>query len=157
MAPTRNQFFAPGELPLVLLAVLANQPRHGYELMTELDRLFAPAYSSSAGSVYPAIAALAEEGLIVAESTGARKVYRPTASGRSALAKRRSTLAAIEVRTGARLYPDGGLDGPLERFVKRVGELSGRVDPDKVEQVLDEAATAIEALDAKGATHARGR
>jgi DNA-binding PadR family transcriptional regulator len=91
----RNQFFAPGELPLVLLAILGAEPRHGYELMAELDRLFSPAYRSSAGSVYPAIAALDEGGLIAASPSGVRKTYRLTPAGRSALAKRRSALAAI--------------------------------------------------------------
>ena len=151
----RNQFFAPGELPLVLLAVLGAQPRHGYELMAELDRLFSPAYRSSAGSVYPAIAALDEEGLITASSPGPRKTYRLTPAGRSALAKRRSALAAIEVRTGARLRPEEGLNAALDRFVNRVGALSGRLDPAVVESILDGAASQIEALDAKGAAHAR--
>lgn len=150
----RNQFFAPGELPLVLLAVLGTEPRHGYELMAELDRLFSPAYRSSAGSVYPAIAALDEEGLIAATSTGPRRTYRLTAAGRGALAKRRSALAAIEVRTGARLRPEEALGAALDRFVNRVGALSGRLDPVLVESILDGAASQIEALDGKGAADA---
>lgn len=150
----RNQFFAPGELPLVLLALLALAPRHGYELMAELDRLFAPAYRSSAGSVYPAIAALDEEGLIAASRSGPRKTYRLTSAGRTALIKRRSAVAAIEVRTGARLRPEEGLGAALDRFVNRVTALSGRLDPELVESILDGAASQIEALDAEGAVDA---
>ena len=153
-ATSRNQFFAPGELPLVLLAILAAEPRHGYELMVELDRLFSPAYRSSAGSVYPAIAALDEEGLITSSPSSPRKTYRLTSAGRAALTKRRSGLAAIEVRTGARLRPEEGLSAALDRFVNRVGALSGRLDPVLVEAILDGAASEIEALDSQGAADA---
>ncbi|HET6874077.1 MAG TPA: PadR family transcriptional regulator [Acidimicrobiales bacterium] len=155
MAGQRNQFFAPGELPLVLLALVAGRPRHGYDLMAELDRLFQPAYSSSPGSVYPAVAALAEEGLIARSTSGTPKTYRLTAAGRTALSKRRAALAAIEVRTGARLDPDGGLAGALERFANRVNAVAGRVDPAPVERILDRAASEIEALDRPGAADAR--
>ena len=155
MAGRRNQFFAPGELPLVLLALMASRPRHGYELMAELDRLFGPGYSSSPGSVYPAVAALAEEGLIARSTSGTPKTYRLTAAGRMALSRRRAALAAIEVRTGARLGPEGGLAGALERFTNRVSAVTGRVDPAAAEKILDRAASEIEALDNQGATHAR--
>jgi len=150
MSRTRNQFFAPGELPLVLLALLAHQARHGYELMAELDRLFGPAYSASAGSVYPAMAALAEEGLIASSKAGPRTVHRLTAAGRSALAKRRTSLAGIEVRTGARLGPDGDLSGALDRFATRVGALAGRIDPTLAEEALEAAACNLEAMAEQG-------
>ena len=151
---SRNQFFAPGELPLVLLAVLASRPRHGYELMAELDRLFSPGYRSSAGSVYPAVAALAEEGLIAASSAGPRKIYRVTNAGRTALARRRPALASIEVRTGARLGPEEGLSPMLERFANRIEALSGRLDPQVVAAALDRTASELEAMDGKGVADA---
>lgn len=147
----RNQFFQPGELALVLLALVGSRPRHGYELMAELDRLFGPSYRSSPGSVYPAVAALLEAGLFVASASGSRKVYRLSAAGRAALSRRRTALAEIEVRTGARLDPDGGLGPVLERFIARVGALAGRVDPDAVDAVLEQAAAEIEQLDARSA------
>src|SRR5947209_17173109 len=99
--PTR--FFRHGELPLVLLALVRERPMHGYQMMAELTRLFAPAYRPSPGTVYPAIDALEAEGLIAGEDVASRTVYRLTDVGRGALEDRFEKLAEIELRTGARL------------------------------------------------------
>jgi DNA-binding PadR family transcriptional regulator len=146
----RVQFFQPGELPLVLLELVHGRPRHGYELMNELDRLFGPAYRASAGSVYPALTALVEEGLIVEEAGGARRRYRCSSTGRAALDKRRSALAAIEVRTGVRLRPEHELASVVERFGARVEQLRGLVEPDELEEMLSEVATRLETAANKG-------
>src|SRR5438552_8878263 len=140
----RRQFFQPGELPLILLELVKNQPRHGYELMSELDRLFGPHYRASAGSVYPALTALVEEGLLLEEQDGPRRRFRSSASGRAALAKRKAALAAIEVRTGVRLRPEHELATVIERFGARIEQLRGRIEPDDLEAMLDEVATRLE-------------
>ena len=141
----RVQLFQPGELPLVLLELVHSRPRHGYELMNELDRLFGPVYRASAGSVYPALTALVEEGLILEDAQGPRRRYRCSATGRAALEKRRAALAAIEVRTGVRLRPEHELADAVERFGSRVARLRGLVEPGDVEQMLDEVASRLEA------------
>ena len=143
---TRVQFFQYGELPLVLLAVLATGPRHGSELMHELGRLFGPAYTPSAGSVYPAVSALEAEGLIESEANGARRSYRLTPAGETALDERRGLLAEIEIRTGVRVGPSGDLTDAVERFARRVAALNGHVEPALVERELDRAITRLEAL-----------
>ena len=142
----RNQVFLPGELPLVVLALLERQPLNRYELMAELSRLFGPRYKASPGSVYPAVAALHEQGLIAQHRTGGRPRYRLSRLGREALDHRREALATIEVREGVRFGTDGGLEPVLERFVARLLPLSGRVDAEKVEYVLDETASVVEAM-----------
>jgi DNA-binding PadR family transcriptional regulator len=112
--------------------------------MSELNRLFAPAYSPSPGSVYPALDALASEGLIVGDADGDRTVWRPTRAGRRALADRADMLATLEVRTGIRLGEDQSLGPVLARFVARLMPLSNRIDPQTVADVLDDAAAQIE-------------
>jgi DNA-binding PadR family transcriptional regulator len=140
-----RRFFGHGELPLVLLALLAERPMHGYDLMAELGRLFAPHYRPSPGSVYPAVEALDAEGLITPRDDGAPRVYRPTLLGEQALEERRDALAAVELRTGMRVGQRRTVNSALERFASRVRVLAGRLDPDALEQLLDQAVGAIEA------------
>jgi DNA-binding PadR family transcriptional regulator len=138
-----RRYFRHGELPLVVLALLAEEPRHGYEVMAELTRLF-PDYRASPGSVYPAIEALQAEGLLVGVARDGKTTYRTTADGDDALSARAELLAALEHRTGARLSPGDSLTSVLARFTARLVPLSGRVDPAAVEGVLERAAAEIE-------------
>jgi DNA-binding PadR family transcriptional regulator len=141
-----QRFFRHGELPLVLLALVAERPKHGYEIMTDLTRLFGPRYRASPGSIYPAIEALETEGLIEGEALSGKTVYRSTASGDEALETRAELLAALELRTGVRLARGDSLEPLLARFKARLTPLSGHVDPDAVATVLERAAVAIEQL-----------
>jgi DNA-binding PadR family transcriptional regulator len=142
-----RRFFRHGELHLVILVLLTGRPLHGYELMGELTRLFGPAYQPSPGSVYPAVKALAEEGLIAPEADGERTRYRATAVGERAVADRRDDLMRLEERTGVRLGGDDDLEHALDRFGARVRAVAGRVDPERVALILDDAARDIEDLD----------
>jgi DNA-binding PadR family transcriptional regulator len=142
-----RRFFRHGELPLVLLALLDDRPMHGYEVMSELSRLFGPAYRPSPGTVYPAIEALEVEGLVAGREEQGRTTYRTTEAGAEALAERAAALAALEVRTGARVRGADSLEPELARFSARVAPLSGLVDPEEVTAILDRAAAEIESLD----------
>lgn len=139
-----RRFFRHGELPLVLLALLAERPMHGYDLMAELERLFAPHYRPSPGSVYPAVEALEAERLITPGNDDGPRVYRLTRSGEQALEKRRDALAALELRTGMRAGQRGTVDAVLERFAARVRGLAGRLEPETLEQVLSSTLADIE-------------
>ena len=141
-----RRFFRHGELPLVLLALLADRPMHGYDVMAQLTRLFGPRYRPSPGSVYPAVEALEAEGLIQGDERAGRTTYRATAAGTAALVERSEALAALELRTGARVRRSGSLEPTLARFSARLAPLSGRVDADAVAAVLDRAAAEIESL-----------
>ncbi len=142
-----RRFFRHGELPLVLLALFAECPRNGYEVMAELARLFGPHYRSSPGSVYPAIEALQAEGLIDGQAREGKTMYRTTKTGSEALEARRDTLAALELRTGTRFGDADSIESLLARFRVRLAPLSGRVDPQAVAAVLQRAAAEIEGLD----------
>jgi DNA-binding PadR family transcriptional regulator len=147
-----RRFFRHGELPLVLLALLSQRPRHGYQLMAELTRLFGPRYRPSPGSIYPAIEALEAEGLIEGggdNPNGGKTVYANTAAGEEALESRNELLAELEVRTGVRLGQGDALEPLLARFKARLAPLSGHVDPRAAAAVLDRAASEIEALNGK--------
>jgi len=88
--------FAHGNLRLYLLSLLAEQPRHGYELITALSDRFGGTYSPSAGTLYPRLAKLEEEGLVTKSTDGRKTVYEITDAGRAELAAREPELAGIE-------------------------------------------------------------
>jgi len=140
-----QRLFRSGELHLVLLALLAGRPQHGYELMTDLGTRFGPGYRPSAGSVYPALAALEVEGLVDGVDDGDRKVYRITPVGLEALDRRGELLGLIEARTGTRLRAPS-LATAVAAFVARVRRVEGLVDAGEAEAVLEEAARDIEHL-----------
>lgn len=151
------RFFKHGELPLVLLAFLDQSPRHGYEIMAELKRLFGPRYRPSPGSIYPAIEALQTEGLISGHSSGDKVVYRPTPAGERALAERAEMLAALELRTGVVFAEGESLEALLTRFKARLSPLSGHIDPLAAEAVLERAAVDIESLEPTRTRSHKGR
>lgn len=142
----RVQLFNPGELPLVLLALVEQEPAKAYELIRELDRLFGPAYQPSPGGVYPALKALTDERLLRQERDGRGKRYGLTERGSRALEERRRQLAALEERTGVSLRSGTSLAPVVDRFASRVLQLSGLVEAEDVAAILDDAAERIEQL-----------
>lgn len=88
--------FAHGSLRLYLLSLLAEQPRHGYELIQALSDRFGGTYSPSAGTIYPRLAKLEEEGLVTKSTDGRKTVYEITEAGRAELLARAGDLDAIE-------------------------------------------------------------
>ena len=90
--------FAHGHLRLYLLSLLAEseQGMHGYELMQALGDRFGGTYVPSAGTIYPRLAKLEEEGLVTKVADGRKTVYAITADGRSELSARESELDGIE-------------------------------------------------------------
>nr|WP_202130163.1 PadR family transcriptional regulator [Rathayibacter iranicus] len=79
-----------------MLSLLAEEPRHGYELIQALSERFGGTYAPSAGTVYPRLAKLEEEGLVTKEADGRKTVYSITDAGRAELANRATDLGDIE-------------------------------------------------------------
>src|SRR2546423_15520916 len=89
-----TRVFGHGGLRLFLLKLLDEQPRYGYELIRLVEDHFLGMYTPSAGTIYPRLAALDEDGLIEHEEIDGRKVYRLTDAGRAELESRRADPAA---------------------------------------------------------------
>jgi DNA-binding PadR family transcriptional regulator len=83
------------ELQLVILALLAERPAHGYELIKMLEERSGGFYSPSPGVIYPALTYLDEIGHAEAEPDGTRKLYRITVAGQAHLTANRATADAI--------------------------------------------------------------
>ncbi len=77
---------ARGDVRAAVLALLAEEPMHGYQIIREIERRSGGEWKPSAGSVYPALQMLADEGLISAEESNGRKTYALTDAGGEAVA-----------------------------------------------------------------------
>ncbi len=84
-----------GELQLIILALLDEQPRYGYEIIKALEETSKGFYSPSPGMVYPALTYLEEVGYATVEAEGSKKLYRITDAGRARLAENRSFVDAV--------------------------------------------------------------
>jgi DNA-binding PadR family transcriptional regulator len=89
-----------GDLKLLLLGLIEQQPRHGYELIRIIEEMFHGRYSPSPGAIYPTLTMLEEMGHAQAEAeTGGRKLYSITDAGRAYLNENRAAVDAVIART----------------------------------------------------------
>ena len=94
--PRGGRVFEQGDLKYVILRLLEEKPRHGYEVIKELEERFGGAYSPSPGTVYPTLTLLEDLGYARARADdGGRRVYEITDEGRAYLAQHRSTVDDI--------------------------------------------------------------
>ncbi len=89
--------FSHGDLRLYLLSILADGPQHGYGLIQALSERTGGTYVPSAGTIYPRLAQLEEEGLVTKRTEGRRSIYEITDAGREEVANREEELEPIEV------------------------------------------------------------
>jgi DNA-binding PadR family transcriptional regulator len=92
---------AHGDLRLIALALIAEQPRHGYEIIKLLEDRTAGWYSPSPGVVYPTLTFLEEVGYVTAQAEGAKKLYAITEQGSDHLAENRHLVEAVLERLAA--------------------------------------------------------
>jgi len=96
-----GRMLAQGDLKLLALALIAEQPRHGYEIIKVLEEKTAGWYSPSPGIIYPTLTFLEEAGYVTAEMEGAKKRYTITDEGRAHLAENRDFVDAVLARLAA--------------------------------------------------------
>ena len=99
-----------GDLRLLILSLLAEQPRHGYDLIAEIETRTGGAYKPSPGVMYPALAVIQDMGLAKAKKEEGKNVYRLTEEGEAELEREAETLAKIEERLATLADPESDLD-----------------------------------------------
>ena len=77
----RSRFFESGEVRLAILSLLSEGPKHGYQIMKELAERSGGIYRASAGSVYPTLQQLEDEGLIASDVDSGKRAYHLTEAG----------------------------------------------------------------------------
>lgn len=138
-----------GDVRAAVLSLLSEQPMHGYQIIQEIEQRSGGAWKPSAGSVYPTLQMLADEGLIVAEEAGGRKTYALTEAGRdevAATADRPAPWEAPGQRDGGRVsaLPKAGFE--LAQAVAQVGRTGSPAQVQQAVDILDEARRHIYAL-----------
>jgi DNA-binding PadR family transcriptional regulator len=96
-----GRMLAQGDLRLIALALIAEQPRHGYEIIKLLEDKTAGWYSPSPGIVYPTLTYLEEAGYVTVQAEGAKKLYTITGEGRAYLEENRAFVDAVLERLAA--------------------------------------------------------
>jgi DNA-binding PadR family transcriptional regulator len=150
-----GRFFAHGDLRLVILQLIAEKPRYGYEVIKAIEEQAAGAYSPSPGVVYPTLTLLEELGYVTVSSGEAgRKQHEITPEGTAFLEANRSTLDGLRARMGEAARVHGG--GPAPQIMRATENLKlalrlrlgrGPLDEAQVRAVaaaLDAAAAQVE-------------
>jgi DNA-binding PadR family transcriptional regulator len=150
----RGRVFEQGDLKYVILKLLAEKPRHGYEIIKELEERFGGAYAPSAGTVYPTLSLLEDLGYaVVSPEEGGKKVYSITPEGTKYLEENRSAVEDVFERIaefGASMLGDAMIDvnKAFGRLVRATYTTVPWHSNDKemmkeITQILDEAAERI--------------
>lgn len=105
MEGARERRFEKGDLKYVVLDMLGDKPRHGYEIIQEIEERSHGFYAPSPGSVYPILQMLEDLGYVVSEAQAGRKTYSLTDEGRKYLDENGATVKGIWERAG------GGAEG----------------------------------------------
>jgi DNA-binding PadR family transcriptional regulator len=93
-----GRMFGHGDLKLILLALIAEQPRHGYDLIRTIEEMFDGAYAPSPGAVYPTLTLLEELGHASVQSDDGKKLYTITEEGKAFLAENKEAVDAVMSR-----------------------------------------------------------
>ena len=149
-----GRFLEHGDLKFIVLALITEQPRHGYELIKELEDRTGGAYRPSPGVIYPTLALLEDEGFI-APQTGdtSRKLYAATDAGRAALEQNRAGVDAVFSRMAEAAEGADTTRPRIARAMNNLGMALGQrlarrpitaEEIDRIVALIDGAAVAIE-------------
>src|SRR2546429_6507247 len=117
----RRRWFESGDMKYVILKLLKDKPRHGYEVMKELEEQLHGCYSPSPGTVYPTLQWLEDGGLVVAKDLEGKKVYEVTAAGRQFLEEHKDVVDEIFERVQDAV--DRAVGGPMAELNRAMGRL----------------------------------
>lgn len=143
----RERVFEPGDLKLLALHILGQQPSHGYELIRAVGDLVGGDYSPSPGTIYPTLNLLEDLGLIAASAQeGGRKQYSLTPEGQSQLTEQRAAVEQLLARLGqvkqrhqARRIPEiqRAMENLKTALRLRLGDSADTPDTAEIQRVAD--------------------
>ena len=149
-----GRFFDQGDLRLVILSLIAEQPSHGYQIIKTLDERTGGVYAPSPGVVYPTLTRLEEQGLIEKSgSDGAKKLFAVTDGGRASLEAEAAKLKVIMARLSETGEQRVGFSPRLIRsqhslrMALRIRLTEGPLTPEQVDKItaaLDACPKAID-------------
>ncbi|WP_091229096.1 PadR family transcriptional regulator [Microbacterium sp. 3J1] len=144
--PSGGSRMAKGDVRTAVLSLLAERPMHGYQIISEIAERSGGTWKPSAGSVYPTLQLLADEGLIEAEEQNGRKTYSLTEAGRAVAAEHTENPAPWESQSRGdgthdnprfSALPKAGVD--LAAAAAQVGRSGSEEQVKQAVEILDEA------------------
>ena len=149
-----GRMFGHGDLKLILLALIAEQPRHGYQLIRTIEEMFGGSYAPSPGAVYPTLTMLDEMGYARVDTSepGTKKLYTVTDEGRAYLDENRDTVDALIARMEVTARVASKYAAPIAiheamRTLKRAlimrGALWSESEAKRVRAIIEKAAAEI--------------
>jgi DNA-binding PadR family transcriptional regulator len=154
-----GRFFGPGEIRLALLSMLETGPKHGYELMKELETKSGGIYKASAGAIYPALQQLEDEGMVTSDQAAGKRTYSLTADGHAELQRDAEAVKKIWQRAeqAGDWAPWIGMEGaevmrPASEVMKTALRAATKGSHDsariaKIREILERTKKEIDALD----------
>jgi DNA-binding PadR family transcriptional regulator len=151
----RERLFDAGDLKLVILKLLAEEPSYGYQLMKKMEESLAGGYTPSAGVIYPTLTQLEEEGLAsVATSDSNKKVYSLTPEGTAYLDANKDRVETLFARLeeAGRGFERGRSPELRAAFHNLGGAVMARVargnaTPEQIAKIVEAINTAAKAID----------
>lgn len=152
--PWRESSFQKGDLKYVILDLMKDKPRHGYEIIRELEEMSHGLYTPSPGAVYPTLQMLEEMGYATAVERDGRKVYTITEGGLNFLTERKDSADQVRSQMKSRWsFKNISKMASMMKEYHSLENLMGRglrsMDADKMQrirQVLINTSQAIEAI-----------
>jgi DNA-binding PadR family transcriptional regulator len=140
-----ERFFEKGDLKYVILDLLKDQTRHGYDVIRALEERLGGFYNPSPGSVYPTLQLLEDQGYLTSSQLDGKRVYAITDEGRAFLGERGELIdklrARMEERRGFGGGPEAGeIFGEMRQFGMlffRLGQSGAFQDPDKLRRLRE--------------------
>jgi DNA-binding PadR family transcriptional regulator len=152
----RERLFDAGDLKLVILKLLSEQPSYGYQLIKTMEERLAGGYSPSAGVIYPTLTMLEEEGLAASTVENNKKVYSVTAEGSAYLEENKRRVEALfeRLEEAGKSFERGRSPEIMKAFHNLRGAVVSRVSREsitaeqirKISEAINAAAKAIDEL-----------
>jgi DNA-binding PadR family transcriptional regulator len=148
----RGRVFDHGDLRLVVLQLIAEKPRHGYEIIKAIEERVGGAYSPSPGVVYPTLTMLEELGHVTVTEQDGKKLQTLTDAGRAYLAENRDVVEALQARM-ARVAAASRAEDPPPSVIRATEnlKLALRLKLHQGHLTYDQARTIAATLDAAAA------
>ena len=152
----RRQMFESGDMKFVILRLVKDKPSHGYEIIKALEERLSGCYTPSAGTVYPTLQLLEDQGYVKVVETDGKKVYHITPEGEAFLEENKSTLDDIlgRVREAVHGFAGGAmgeLNGTVSDLLRNAYKKAWRAGPEddktrRIVEILKRAVTEVEAV-----------
>ncbi|MFY9855850.1 MAG: PadR family transcriptional regulator [Terracidiphilus sp.] len=150
----RGRLFDSGDVKLVILKLLSEQPSYGYQLIKSMEQSLAGGYTPSAGVIYPTLTMLEEEGLATSTLESNKKVYSLTPEGLEFLEANKERIGALYMRLeeASRGFARGRKPEIMKAFMNLRSAVIARVSresvkPEQVKKIIEAIDAAAKAID----------